>query len=433
MAVLPDSLDFTLQDVVDAVILPLGGGLMTLQGCFDAADSGYTIDRFDPYYEGDKDRLSNFRAWGYGHVFDNMLDTLTLKTLSSDWIDYRDLQGSENSNYFYLVEDSDRDEESGYIGLICYYRNGNSIETKTSISFTGKFKKLLVVNDEFIFLVSYREISGSYYYYLYSIEMDTTTNTISTRDTKTFLVNNGELNPKLAYYNGYLYVTNTVADTYNNNVKYYSVNQSTGTLSFVQQYNIVDYFVSSMATWDGYLILVSDTYPSAVYMKTFTLNESTGAPLSNDSLSISAPYDSLIITPEGFIFASCFSWGDDYIEQLSLFSITEDGDIDKHDDATNITPPDPDDIEDDPRISTSYNSNLRCYFNHRHIYMVGANNNLVKKDILLSSDFGENEGAYMYMLPSYGFISSEYYVICHSSSSDFFGRTEQYMSLFRIV
>lgn len=51
----PDRDDFTLQDVV-RVVQPSEA---TLQGCFDAAIAEY----FDPLYEGDHDRLSNFRNY----------------------------------------------------------------------------------------------------------------------------------------------------------------------------------------------------------------------------------------------------------------------------------------------------------------------------------------------------------------------------------
>jgi len=47
---------FSLQDVVDYI----DSSLTSLQACFDNADS----DAFDPAYEGDRDRLSNFRNYG---------------------------------------------------------------------------------------------------------------------------------------------------------------------------------------------------------------------------------------------------------------------------------------------------------------------------------------------------------------------------------
>lgn len=52
----PDTDDFSLTDVT-AVINP---SQSSLQGCFNDADP----DKFDPTYEGNKDRLSNFRGYG---------------------------------------------------------------------------------------------------------------------------------------------------------------------------------------------------------------------------------------------------------------------------------------------------------------------------------------------------------------------------------
>ena len=60
MSTIPDTTDFTLQDVVNL----LNPGLQTLQGCFAAADPLL----FDPAYEGNKDRLLNFRNYG-GHEY----------------------------------------------------------------------------------------------------------------------------------------------------------------------------------------------------------------------------------------------------------------------------------------------------------------------------------------------------------------------------
>lgn len=52
----PDTTTFNLQDVVDSV----NPTTDDLQDCFNDADSG----QFDPTYEGNKDRLLNFRNYG---------------------------------------------------------------------------------------------------------------------------------------------------------------------------------------------------------------------------------------------------------------------------------------------------------------------------------------------------------------------------------
>ena len=52
----PNTTTFSLQDVVDSV----NPTTDDLQDCFNDADSG----QFDPLYEGNKDRLYNFRNYG---------------------------------------------------------------------------------------------------------------------------------------------------------------------------------------------------------------------------------------------------------------------------------------------------------------------------------------------------------------------------------
>lgn len=66
---IPDSLEFSLQDVVDEV----NPSIDTLQTCFEEA----VEENFDSRYKGDKDRLSNFRNYnGYG-VYVSGLDQTT--------------------------------------------------------------------------------------------------------------------------------------------------------------------------------------------------------------------------------------------------------------------------------------------------------------------------------------------------------------------
>lgn len=59
----PDTDDFTLTDVTNEI----NPSANTLWTCFDEADP----DKFDPAYEGDKDRLSNFRNYNGNYMIHN--------------------------------------------------------------------------------------------------------------------------------------------------------------------------------------------------------------------------------------------------------------------------------------------------------------------------------------------------------------------------
>jgi hypothetical protein len=67
MARVPDTHTFTLRDVCNII----GGGVSGLRACFANADN----DLFDPAYEGNHDRKSNFRNYGSDDG-----------TLFNDWI-----------------------------------------------------------------------------------------------------------------------------------------------------------------------------------------------------------------------------------------------------------------------------------------------------------------------------------------------------------
>lgn len=89
----PNNNSFTLDDVVQAI----NPSVESLEGCFADADS----DGFDPSYEGDKDRLSNFR--NYHHVFE---DTFVCDKFGSIDRSAASLSAIHNSNVGDSIDES---------------------------------------------------------------------------------------------------------------------------------------------------------------------------------------------------------------------------------------------------------------------------------------------------------------------------------------
>jgi hypothetical protein len=92
MARVPDTNNFTLRDVVNII----GGAVNSLRACFTNADP----DLFDPAYEGDKDRLSNFRNYGSDEVVEYSDYSLpTAAILMSMWYNLKSGIDQNNDEY----------------------------------------------------------------------------------------------------------------------------------------------------------------------------------------------------------------------------------------------------------------------------------------------------------------------------------------------
>jgi hypothetical protein len=101
----PDTNNFTLQDVVDAVV-PTSN---TLDTCFDEADASL----FDSTYKGNKDRQSNFRNWGA----DWPVTLISINTYKSGTGDY--LAVCTDGTYIYAA--------SSNYGIIAYSISGSTL------------------------------------------------------------------------------------------------------------------------------------------------------------------------------------------------------------------------------------------------------------------------------------------------------------------
>jgi len=453
---IPDSLDFKLSDVTLEIDSHTGEYPITLGDCVTSAEED-TANRWDPMYEGDKDRLSNFRAYGYARQFSQIsIDKYTIATeVQSMETPYRDIRGS-NSTYFYLAVDHQQDAEHSIFSILVYNIESNKIVCKGGRIFDGKYKEMLVVNDDLIFLVYYEKSGSSYYYRLRSLRFNKSTGVLDIRSSRNFLASNNEYNPKLAHCTrafstaalGKLYVTNVETSSINNKVRSYSIS-STGIFGSNAEQD-VDTPILSMVVANNYLITVSDTWNSgqAVKLKSYKiLNEPWGYQEIEevDQWPTSIPYDMLTPTPAGYVVANSAAWGGDGVSYYggvpsytdnkyrTLFHIDEGGNI--------IQKGNPEyysyggDPLENPIICNSYNSEFRCFFEYNSIFMLSAGPQIAWKDALpgVPDDYEEQKGPF-FDKPAFGFPAHGYFVrVARTFAYGFWGnKVDWYFYLYKV-
>ena len=239
MPSIPNSLDFTLQDVID--VLPFNTEDSLDAAFSDAFQYDENGSKFHPQYKKvyedgvwkTLDRLSNWRAYGDTARFADVKDTVETETGYP--VIFMDTTDNEDPTVLVTIEKED--DYTHYLSMYGVDNSGNFYDVMSSPqTIAGEVTGLEVVNSNTILVLAKDEDDTNSW--LLSFRKDGTTFSLNNSIQYTHTSNSAT--PKLVYStsNDYAYVCNVDNTDSTNSLRAHSVNTTTGVVASGTAYNI---------------------------------------------------------------------------------------------------------------------------------------------------------------------------------------------------